>query len=67
MSFYHAMYAAILVQTPTSSLFQALCQCGRLKKWAGDKWGLVEKEDIRRFLTFDILPQETVSFFKWAE
>ena len=26
------------------SLFQALCQCGRLKKKAGDERGLVEKE-----------------------
>ena len=26
------------------SLFQALCQCGRLKKGLGDEWGLVEKE-----------------------
>ena len=26
------------------SLFQALFQCGRLKKWAGDERGLVEKE-----------------------
>ena len=26
------------------SLFQALCQCGRLKKRAGDERDLVEKE-----------------------
>ena len=26
------------------SLFQALCQCGRLKKRAGNEQGLVEKE-----------------------
>ena len=26
------------------NLFQALSQCGRLKKRAGDEWGLVEKE-----------------------
>ena len=26
------------------SLFQALCQCGRLKKWSGGEWSLVEKE-----------------------
>ena len=26
------------------SLFQPLCQCGRLKKRAGDERGLVEKE-----------------------
>ena len=30
------------------SLFQALCQCGRLKKWAGDERGLVEKEGASR-------------------
>ena len=28
------------------SLFQALCQCGRLKKGLGDEWGLVEKEGV---------------------
>ena len=44
------------------SLFQALCQCGRLKKRVGDERNLVEKEG-----TFDILTQEMVSFFKWAE
>ena len=27
-----------------SNLFQALCQCGRLKKRACNEWGLVEKE-----------------------
>ena len=27
------------------SLFQALCQCGRLKKRAGDERGLVEKRE----------------------
>ena len=27
-----------------TSLLQALCQCGRLKKRAGDKQSLVEKE-----------------------
>ena len=27
-----------------NSLFQALCQCGRLKKRAGDERDLVEKE-----------------------
>ena len=32
--------------TGKSTLFQALCQCGRLKKRAGDERGLVEKELI---------------------
>ena len=30
------------------SLFQALCQCGRLKKRAGDERGLVERERASR-------------------
>ena len=29
-------------------LFQALCQCGRLKKRAGDERGLVENEGATR-------------------
>ena len=37
------IYALLHVRTKTS-LFQALYQCGHLKKWAGDERGLVEKE-----------------------
>ena len=33
-----------MVQIISSSLFQALCQCGRFKKRVGDERGLVEKE-----------------------
>ena len=36
--------ATQITLTLSASLFQALCQCGRLKKRAGDERDLVEKE-----------------------
>ena len=34
------------------SLFQALCQCGRLKKWSGDEQSLAKKEGVAGELVF---------------
>ena len=37
------------------SLFQALCQCGRLKKQSGGKWSLVEKEEVAGEPVFNLM------------
>ena len=34
----------MIINSDDISLFQALCQCGLLKKRSGDKQGLIEKE-----------------------
>ena len=39
-----ASYSVEYTHNVEISLFQALCQCGRLKTRAGDERGLVEKE-----------------------
>ena len=40
-------FTAICLYNVEFNLFQALCQCGRLKKGAGDERGLVEKDPAR--------------------